>query len=1188
MAVKSKYESLYRGEDKTFLINDLDPDSKTIEISLPSAPKNKHLIDGYGLHPDEQYFMRTETPKRLQHIEKKVLQSLQEVQKQNKQEPVTGYKIIHSFWRVIEENPEEYEPEIDFIKKIWWYRLNGYWFYNDGKPTYITGRHFAFLNYFYQPDIKSGNGYPEYRDRHRREYLFRDYLRTSTESFARRDEKGMAIPEDDGSYKMVDMGVLLSFGDIHPKSRRNGSTMMGLSDMIEDTERKYGAYSTIISKDGESTEKHFQTKLLPAWSSRPYYIRPIWQGSASPNQIKYYPPRNAFSDECLMGVIDYTMSAGEIKQDGNKINGMLVADEEGKCLAFGTKVVMMDGSIKKVEDVVDGDLLMGDDGTPRRVSGCVVSKGKLYRVDTKFGSFVCNRQHILSLRSSYAPGGRSRFPFEIPENRIVNIPIEQFIALSDSQKKNLKVYRAPILYKEADTLIDPYIMGVYIGDGSVVSGSITVVDKDIISALESYAEEKGMTATYFPEDIKMTLKAPHRGKPVVVCDLEGNVVSQHKSIVDTAAFYSVTTSAVVCAIEKKAPFLSRYSVFWGEQVTPLSSLLRQDGVLFDKKIPDNYLKNSREKRMQLLAGLIDSDGSRPKNDKKLVYEIIQKKEVLANQACSLANSLGFYSSISPKTARMKREDGSTYECLVYRVRIYGDLYTIPVKVSYKKYKEPTGFRNKTPNTSWLTVSECGEGWYAGFELDGNHLFLLANQIVTHNTHEAQILTRHNVNRNAQSLGDGSIILGYSSHISTVEEISQAGEEFLELLGQSLFYQRGDNGQTLSGLMAMFFPSYDGQEGFIDRWGMSVIENPTERQIALAPPQSVYPKIGKGAKQYQQEKRDDYANRGTASALRSLREYIKKYPWRTSELYMGTSGDLGFNYDKMDTRLAELRRLKSTEGLPIKIGNFYRVNNDPEGDVYWKTEPDKGKFMLAMDLPRDLTNLKRSTMGWDVNKGNFVPMWEPLRKTKFTVGADPVEFDNTDKTTSGSRQSDGGVAVLWERDEELDRSENPADWDSYRCVLYYRHRPASLSEYCEDVIMTAEYFSCLIFPENNKTRLWEYIIERGRGGYLKYQIDPRTGKRAEKPGWYATAGTKNTLFGEWKDYIENRIHKEVFIPLIEEARNIRSMDEMKKYDGFAAFGAALVGSKSPDGKAEERMANMEIDLGGCNFLQSRPM
>jgi hypothetical protein len=322
-------------------------------------------------------------------------------------------------------------------------------------------------------------------------------------------------------------------------------------------------------------------------------------------------------------------------------------------------------------------------------------------------------------------------------------------------------------------------------------------------------------------------------------------------------------------------------------------------------------------------------------------------------------------------------------------------------------------------------------------------------------------------------------------------------------------------------------------------------------------------------------------------MKAYREYVKKYPWRSNELYIGTSGDIGFNYEILDARLGELRRQKSLDKLPIKIGNFYRRENSLEGEVYWRTEVD-GKFQLAMELPRALTNMKRQTMGWDVNKGMMVSMYEPLRKTKFTVGADPVEFSNAKADTGASRQSDGGIAVLWEYDKAIDKSDNPLDWDSRRCVCYYRHRPASLQEYCEDVLMVAEYFSCLIYPENNKTRLWEHILERGRGGYLKYDIDPRTGRRAEKPGYYAGTGTKQTLFGEWKDYIEFRAHKEVFIDLLEEARNIRSVDEMTKYDGFAAFGAALMGSMSPDGKAEEVMGDFEIDLGGCGFLRKMSM
>ena len=1184
MVKSNPYEHLHKEEDRSFKINDLDLDRKTIVLSLPAAPKRKDLIDGWNLPTEEQYFRRLEIPKRLKSLEVETIRELQDIQRNvNKQEAVTGAKIIEKFWSKIEDNPEEHEDEIAFIHRLWWHRFYGYWFYNDGQPTYITGRHFMFLNFFYQPDITFNGGLPEYRDRHRREYLFRDYLRTSTESFARRDEKGMAIPEDDGTYVMQDIGMRIFFGDIHPKSRRNGSTMMSLGDMIEDTEKAFGIYSTIVSKDGDSTEAHYTKKLLPAWSSRPYFMKPVWQGSASPNQIKYFGARNSFSGEFLMGTIDYTVSASEIKQDGNKINGMLVCDEEGKCLRFGTEVLLYDGSIKNVEDIIEGDLLMGDDATPRTVTGCVRGFGKMYRVDSKFGTFFCNSKHVLSLRSSYTH--RGGFPFAIGADRIANIPIEDFIRLSDSQKRNLKLYRAPILYSEKVTKIDPYLLGVWLGDGSHAGSAITMVDGDLIRYFINYAEDSGMNFAYNRDNITMSLST-NVGTLVNIYDWTGVFVRSFPSLAEAGNEYHLSGNTIAGYAKSGRLLLGKYIVKVIAKKPPFSNLLSEEGLIKNKHIPINYMQNSTHSRMELLAGIIDTDGSRHSDPNKLCYEVTQKREELARQIQQLANSLGFYATISDKVARMKREDGTYYECSVFRVRIYGDVYNIPLRIERKRYLKPDTWRNRNPNVSWLKVSEAEDGWYAGFSLDGNHLFMLANQIVTHNTENADVLSRHNVNKNAQSLGDGSIIIGYSSHISTVEDITQAGQAFLDLLDQSDFYQRGDNGQTLSGLAAMFFPAYDGLEGFIDRFGRSVIENPTERQSALSP-DSIFARLCKGARQYQQEKRDEYTRRGTPSALKSLREYIKKYPWRSSELYMGTSGDLGFNYEKMDSRLAELRKIKSLDNLPLKYGNFYRVNNDPEGAVFWRTEPDKAKFILAMELPHELTNLKRQGLGWDVNKQDYVPMYEPVRKTKFTVGADPVEFNNDDKA-GGSRQSDGGIAVLWEHDSELDRSENPADWDSRRCVCYYRYRPSSLQEYCEDVLMVAEYFSCLIFPENNKTRLWEYIIERGRGGFLKYQIDPRTGKRADKPGYYASEPTKNTLFGEWKDYIEKRIHKEIMIDLIEEARNIRSMKEMNKYDGFAAFGAALMGSMSPDGKAEERFANLEIDLGGCSFLQSRPM
>lgn len=775
---KNEYESLYKPADTSFSVNDLDPDRKTIVISLPKPPP-LHMIEGWGLHPDQQYFRRLETPQRLSLLEADVLRELQDLKKDNRQETITGYKIIENFWQRLEDNASEYEKEIEFIKKVWYHRVYGFWFFNDGKPTYITGRHFMFLNFFTMPDVKENGGKPEYRDRHRREFLFRDYLKVAHHTFAKRDEKGWAVAEDDGHYEMVDMGMRLFYGNIHPKSRRNGSTIMGLHNMIEGAEMGYGRYSTIISKDGESTEEHYNLRLLPSWGARPYFIRPMWNGTAAPTQIKYFPAKNAYTTDGLMSVIDYTSSAGVVKKDGSKFNGFIEFDEEGKS-------------------------------------------------------------------------------------------------------------------------------------------------------------------------------------------------------------------------------------------------------------------------------------------------------------------------------------------------------------------------------------------------------------------EVDVLQRWDVYKNSMALGDGTKILGECSHDSTVEEINAQGKAFLDLLETSDFFQRGDNGQTTSGLAAMVFPAYDGLEGFIDFFGQSVIQTPTERQIRMRP-DGQFAIMGKGAYQYQQEKRDDFIKKGTPAAMQSYRSYVKKYPWRTSELSIGTAGSMGFEYEVIDKRIAELRKLKSLGKLDVKTGNFYR-HGGLEGAVYWKTE-EGGKFDISFDIEPQQANLKKRSMGWNVNEQKFMSQYEPVYKSRFTIGADPVEWSNKKTDSEASKQSDPAMTMKWEYDANIDKSNDPTDWKTCNCELYYRYRPKSLEEYCEDVLMAAEYFGAMIYPENNKTRLIEYIIDRGRGGYLKYDIDPRTGKMADKPGYYAQTQSKNEGFGEVKDWVIYHACKCKHIRLLEEIRNIRFADDLTRFDGLASWMAALLGSRSPYGKVFDQSGNTKVDLGRCSWLSS---
>ena len=70
----------------------------------------------------------------------------------------------------------------------------------------------------------------------------------------------------------------------------------------------------------------------------------------------------------------------------------------GKCLAKGSKVLMYDGTSKLVENVISGDILMGDDGNDRVVSNIHSGLGKLYKVIHGVNEYIVNSEHILSLR----------------------------------------------------------------------------------------------------------------------------------------------------------------------------------------------------------------------------------------------------------------------------------------------------------------------------------------------------------------------------------------------------------------------------------------------------------------------------------------------------------------------------------------------------------------------------------------------------------------------------------------------------------------------------------------------------------------------------------------------------------------------------------------------------------------------
>ena len=358
----------------------------------------------------------------------------------------------------------------------------------------------------------------------------------------------------------------------------------------------------------------------------------------------------------------------------------------GKCLAKGTKVVMYDGTLKNVEDVEVGDKLMGDDSTPRNILSITFGIEQMYWVrQNKAVDYRVNESHILSLKRSRTEGKHKR-------GDILNINVKEFLEKSPKFKSNYKGYKVAVEFEEKELKIEPYFLGLWLGDGSKSKVSIYTKDKEVIDYLEDYSKKLGLELReYITEN-----KCPE---------------------------YSITNKQ---QIDGKTTF-------------SLQKLLRDENILNNKHIPQEYLINSTKNRLELLAGLIDSDGY---YDKKVNgYEITFKDEDLAQQLKYLCDTLGFRTSIKSKIAKIKKIN---YEVEVYRVRFYGEIDKIPVKIERKKAKSWTC--NRTWNQTGIKIEKDIIDEYFGFEIDGNKLFLLEDMTVTHNTALVLNMALKNVER----------------------------------------------------------------------------------------------------------------------------------------------------------------------------------------------------------------------------------------------------------------------------------------------------------------------------------------------------------------------------------------------------------------------------------------------------------
>lgn len=349
----------------------------------------------------------------------------------------------------------------------------------------------------------------------------------------------------------------------------------------------------------------------------------------------------------------------------------------GKCLGLNTPIMMFDGTIKMVQDVVVGDLLMGDDSTPRKVLTLAQGREQMYKViPNKGDSYVVNESHILSLKSS------TNFNKKYTKNSIHDISVLDFLKLPKTfhgRAGPLVGYRVPIIFPKKVVDLDPYLLGFWLGDGWSKGAGITIQDSTILK--------------YFVSDCFQ---------------------NKHSSLYlqYTGKHYDYRINSI-----NKKTTGSNYFL----------NILKKYDLINNKHIPHHYKCNERQVQLELLAGLIDSDGCTSNN----CYEIIQKNETLLDDIIYLSRSLGFaaYKKQCKKSCMYK---GEKREGTYYRTFIHGKgLEEIPVKCPRKKLNIRKQIKSALHTR--IRLEKMSIDNYYGFEIDGNRRFVLGDCTVTHNT-----------------------------------------------------------------------------------------------------------------------------------------------------------------------------------------------------------------------------------------------------------------------------------------------------------------------------------------------------------------------------------------------------------------------------------------------------------------------
>lgn len=488
------------------------------------------------------------------------------------------------------------------------------------------------------------------------------------------------------------------------------------------------------------------------------------------------------------------------------------------CLGKNVPVMLYDGNIKMSQDIKVGDKLINENGTSCEVNNIFTGKSNMYLIkQLNAEDYIVNENHILSLKCGFhksifwnntkncwivkwidtnsmtlkskffstylktkaeAKILADKFIKLIPDIDILDISVKDYLKVPKNIKDRLYGFRCPKVYWEYDEiLIDPYILGMWLGDGSRNTSGFTSANLELINKWEEWTstidceivhsggynysirnrnknnknlkiEIGNINSSIYTCKACLHYKKFYNKAPSLAClnskelklllddDLEiKKYLSENAS---NEQLYDIRNKDLIkkqILLREKTENTVYIKKNTNTSKNSFINLLKFYNIYDQKFIPKKYIINDENTRLKLLAGFIDANGTISNDSRSFRISQSGINYNMINDLAFLSRSLGFSSYINSDNGHKKT------------LFISGDIERIPTVLNTKKAIkiinngiDSKGRKCADKLRTSIKIKSIGIDNFYGFSVNKTNRFLLGDFTVTHNCNNQQFLS----------------------------------------------------------------------------------------------------------------------------------------------------------------------------------------------------------------------------------------------------------------------------------------------------------------------------------------------------------------------------------------------------------------------------------------------------------------